>query len=405
MSQGQLIVASIAAKNYLPRVRVLAASLREQHPELQLQVLLSDQLDGELEPADEPYRLLQLSELGLVAPKQFCFRYDIKQRSSALKPFFLEYLLNQGHRGVLFLDPDMLITGQLSTLLTPLNDCAILLTPHLLQATNGKQGVQRELEILQAGIFNAGVLGVSDGPVARGFLSWWKQRLQRHTQDSVAEGMYYDQRWLDFVPGLFPAVHIVRDPGCNVAHWNLSERRLSLDNETLRVNDQLCRLLHFSGYNPSMPESLSHHAHWVKPAEHEPIRSLMAQYQQLLCTAGEEQASTWVPAWEHFANGVPIAPILREIYAAGSTGESFDDPFACGVQSFFSWLLQPVDFQQPLISHLWDALIRLRPQLQTRWPDHLRKDRMAFFAWTMNEGWKNYAIAPQLRLTGQVARA
>lgn len=404
MSQGQLIVASIAAKNYLPRVRVLAASLREQHPELQLQVLLSDQLDGEFEAADEPYRLLQLSELGLVAQQQFCFRYDIKQRSSALKPFFLEYLLNQGHRAVLFLDPDMLVTGQLSSLLTPLEHCPILLTPHLLQAASGSQGFRRELEILQAGIFNAGVIGVSDCAVSRRFLSWWKQRLQRHTQDSVAEGMYYDQRWLDFVPGLFPAVHIVRDPGCNVAHWNLSERTLSVDNETLQVDGQLCRLVHFSGYNPSTPESLSHHAHWITPAEHDPIRRLMAEYQQLLCTAGQEQANAWRPAWEHFANGVPIARILREIYATGSGDERFDDPFACGKQSFFSWLRQPVDRQQPLISHLWDALIRLRPQLQTRWPDHLGKDRAGFFAWVVAEGWQEYAIAPQLRLIAQASR-
>lgn len=394
-----MIVASIAAKNYLPRVRVLAASLREQHPELDLQVLLSDQLDCELEAADEPYRLLQLSELDLVEPAQFCFRYDIKQRSSALKPYFLEHLLDQGHRAVLFLDPDMLVTGKLSTLLAPLAHYPILLTPHLLRAATGSQGVQRELEILQAGIFNAGVIGVSDCAVARRFLRWWKQRLNRHTQNSVAEGMYYDQRWLDFVPSLFPPVHIVRDPGCNVAHWNLSERPLSFINETLQADRQICRLMHFSGYNPAKPESLSNHADWVSPTAHDPIHRLMSHYQQLLGNAGQEQANTWQPAWEHFANGVPIARIVREIYAAGSAGEAFDDPFASGKQSFFNWLLHPVDLQQPRITHLWDALIRLRPQLQARWPDHLGADRVSFFAWAQDEGWQDYAIAPELRLS------
>ena len=37
--------------------------------------------------------------------------------------------------------------------------------------------------------------------------------------------MHADQRWLDFVPSYFEH-HVLRDPGVNVAQWNLHERRV-----------------------------------------------------------------------------------------------------------------------------------------------------------------------------------
>ena len=35
-------------------------------------------------------------------------------------------------------------------------------------------------------------------------------------------GLFVDQRWCDHVPALFDKVKVVRDPGYNVASWNLS---------------------------------------------------------------------------------------------------------------------------------------------------------------------------------------
>ncbi len=39
---------------------------------------------------------------------------------------------------------------------------------------------------------------------------------------------FTDQRWCDLVPSLFDRVHIERDPGYNVASWNLSTRRIQI---------------------------------------------------------------------------------------------------------------------------------------------------------------------------------
>ncbi|UUY09431.1 hypothetical protein LRS11_05170 [Pseudomonas sp. J452] len=380
------VIVSIAAKNYLPRVRVLAASLQTWHPELSLHVLLADELAGELDPASEPYRLVTLDELQMADQRQFCFRYDIKQRAAALKPYFLQHLLDQGHQHVLFIDPDMLVTASLAPLLEPLQQHAILLTPHLLHPASGQLAAQRELEILRAGMFNAGVIGVSASAQGQAFLAWWRQRLALHAQDSVAEGMYYDQRWLDLVPGLFDQLYVVRDAGCNVAHWNLGERPLEWRNAELLCAKQLCRLIHFSGYDPNSPERLSYHADWIAPDSGSPLAALLEDYRQRLLVAGQAQVDGWRTAWEHFDNGLTISPILRKIFAANATHERFGDPFHCGQGSFFQWLCLPVDDQQPPLSNLWDSLIKLTPALQKLWPDHLGADRQAFLDWVSMEG-------------------
>ena len=53
--------------------------------------------------------------------------------------------------------------------------------------------------------------------------------------------MHYDQRWLDLVPALFDDVHIVRDPGCNVAYWNLPERYVTLTPNGIPTHGSRCR--------------------------------------------------------------------------------------------------------------------------------------------------------------------
>jgi hypothetical protein len=393
MNGQALVIASIAGKNYLPRIRVLAASLREHHPDLQLMVLLSDQLAGDVDHADEPFQFVQLNQLQGLNAQQFCFRYDLRQRSSALKPYFLEYLLDQQHAAVLFLDPDMLVTAPLNTLLDSVRNNPILLTPHLLQPPADARCISRELEILQAGIFNAGVIGVSGCEQARHFLHWWKQRLEYHAKDSVAEGMYYDQRWLDLAPGLFPALHILRDPGCNVAHWNLNERRMSIHGQAVRVDGKTCSLVHFSGYDPQQPERLSQHAEWLNPAADAPVRALMAAYRQRLSEAEKSLADSWQPSWEQLANNLPLAPVLRTLYASLDPARWHADPFNCSEQSFFHWLMQPIDDRQPVVLQLWQQLHHLLPALHLRWPDALGSERQAYADWIKAEGWQFYGLS------------
>ena len=126
----------------------------------------------------------------------------------------------------MFLDADILVVDELTPLLDAIAQHAIVLTPHLLDSLSGPEAVARELNILQSGVCNGGCIAVSQSDSARRFLSWFADRLRTHCCHDRGQGMHFDQRWLDLVPALFDDVHMLRDPGCNVAYWNLPERNV-----------------------------------------------------------------------------------------------------------------------------------------------------------------------------------
>ena len=131
-----------------------------------------------------------------------------------------------------------MVIGDLSELFERTSRSAITIAPHLLAPRDGEDRAERELNILQSGVFNAGVIGVRRGETADRFLGWWQGRVYSDCRHSLDEGVHYDQRWLDLVPAFFEDVGVVRDPAYKTAHWNLPER-----------DGADCRLFHFSGYD------------------------------------------------------------------------------------------------------------------------------------------------------------
>ena len=67
------------------------------------------------------------------------------------------------------------------------------------------------------------------------FLRWWEERLRRDCRISPEEGLFVDQRWVDFVPSYFEHT-VVTDEGYNVAYWNLFEREFKRAADGYEVN-------------------------------------------------------------------------------------------------------------------------------------------------------------------------
>ena len=102
----------------------------------------------------------------------------------------------------------------------------------------------------------------------------------------VAEGLHYDQRWLDLVPAYFDDVHVFRDPAVNVAHWNLPDRDLST-----------CLLFHFSGYDPDRPEVVTRYADRLQMSDLGQAEQLFTRYCRALLDAGWNDARDWPYAY------------------------------------------------------------------------------------------------------------
>jgi hypothetical protein len=385
--RGTRAVVTIVGRNRLPAARVLAESLREHQPGMELHVVLADEPCGLPAAGDEPCVLHGMSELDLRDPIELGLRSAPLALCVRLKPCALEALLDEGYSAALFLDPDQWVLGDLEPLWAAVECNAIVLTPHLVAPPTGADAAARERMLLRAGTHNAGTIGVSEHPEARRMLAWWGERLDAANHGRVDEGAYYDQRWLDLVPSLFDGVHVMRDARFNVGHWNLPER-----------GDVDVRLLHASGFDPLLPQRVTRHDPRLDGVETGCVASLLERYAQALLGAGQDEAGRLPWGWSRFADGTRVPSVAGDLLAAlGANGARFrGDPLAAGPGSFRAWLATPADEGRPPITHLWAGVHALRADLRDAFPDPLGADRTAFARWIEADGAREHDVDERL---------
>lgn len=393
-----LAAGTIVAKSYLAFARVLAQSFRRLHPTVPFFVLLADEEDGYFEPSREPFQVLHLRDLDIPHLERFRFHYTQQPLSYASTPYLLAYLLKRGFSRVVFLKQESLVLGDLSSLFDRLEKASIVLTPHLVAPLAGADRIPRELNILLSGIFNVGLLGVADTDATRQFLAWWQDRVHTHCRHAVADGMHYEQRWLDLVPALFEDVDIVRDPAYNVGHWNLPERAVHVHEDRVHVDEKPCRLFRFSGYSPDDPLWVTKHSPRLTRENVGPAGIVFDRFRIALEDAGYHGTKGWPYAYGSFDNGVPVPDAARSLYLElGDVVERFGDPLRSAARhSFFSWLNESVEDQpseSQRVTRLWQAVYRSRSDLQSAFPDILGADRDAFLDWTAQSGVREHRIS------------
>ena len=321
---------TIIAKNYLPMARVLAESWNKYHPDAPLFVLLLDSPEGFFSPEGEQFTTLLIRELGIPNLPGFLFKYSILEASTAVKPYFLRHLFaDYSIKKLLYLDPDIQIFGLLDELSAALDDSNVVLIPHLTTPIPPDGASPTDHDILQAGSYNLGFLGLRDGETSRALLDWWSDKLYHQCIIAFEKNLFVDQRWMDLVPGLFSGVRIWRDPGYNIAYWNLHERQVTAEGETVSVNGRPLRFFHFSGYHPDEPRKISKHQNRFKSLSAiGDTRHLYARYRQLLIKKGWKEAKKWKYDHNFFENGVPIPSAARRYYwSLGPEAEHLGNPF------------------------------------------------------------------------------
>ena len=162
-----------------------------------------------------------------------------------------------------------------------------MLTPHTLEPIPRDGMEPGEAVIMGTGIFNLGFVAV--GPGSEAFLDYWAERLRHDAIVAPEQQLFTDQRWVDQVPALFRH-HVVRDPACNVAYWNVWQRPIGQDAAGgWTAGGCPLRFFHFSGYRPEKPWLLTLHCA-RRPrtvlSEHPRLRELCDGYRGAFVGAG-----------------------------------------------------------------------------------------------------------------------
>lgn len=332
--------ATIASKRYLALARVTAESFRRHHADVPFFTLLADQAGEGFEARREPFETVFLDDLSVDDATGFQFQYNELELSYACTPYLLEHLLDRGYDGVVFLKQETLVLGSLAPEFEKLQRHSVLLTPHLLEPPGGERALETELNVLRAGVYNGGFAAFNASAEARRVLAWWKRKTRRGCFREVEEGVHFEQRWLDFVPSLAPGHHILRDPGMNVGHWNLPERRIGVRNGTVTASGAPCRVFRFSGYQFEAPEMVTRYNPHMRVESAGEAAKVFERYQAMLAAAGHRDCQQLAYGYGEFDNGMPISDEARRTYHdLGEEAQRFGNPFAAGGEgSYYRWL-------------------------------------------------------------------
>ena len=348
----------------------------------------------------ESFELVRPAQIGLTAWDEMRGAYDVLELSTAVKPWLLRWLLQEHDdgSGTAYLDPDICVTSRMVELEATLLKHSAVLTPHVTRGMPRDGKRPSETDILLAGVYNLGFIGLSNSAPAHELLDWWSERLLTDCHVAPERALFVDQRWVDFVPGLVAELDILRDPTYNVAYWNLPERRLSTaEDGTYEVNGRPLRFYHFSGYDPDAPDTLSKHQNRTRLVDEPVLLGLCHAYADTLNANGYDDVRDFPYEHDLLPSGMRLTKLMRSLYRAGVEADQLRATIftTSGEVEFVAWLNEAAVDEPQLTRYLY-ALWSQRADLQRAYPHPGGGDREGFLGWCAVHGRSQVGIPEAL---------
>lgn len=328
--------------SYLNRARVLAKTLKRLHPDWTLWAVITDK-----EPEGFSFNVDQEDFDGLLTAEDlfgegmepWLFGHDIVEACTAVKGAAIVHILSfPDCEKLFFFDPDIALINGMEEVVKLLDHHSIVLTPHQAdpEGRQDRMAIQdNEIAALQYGSFNLGFIALANDGEGRRFAKWWDDRLRDWCHDRLDIGVFVDQKWCNLIPCFFERVKILRDPGYNVASWNLSQRKMTFDRQgNALINGRLLRFYHFTKFGPVGDFMTRRYA-----ADNTEILELWQWYGEELKKASTSKIPKGWWYYANFDNGKPIPKEARELYRERpDLQEKFARPFNAAGDSFYNWL-------------------------------------------------------------------
>jgi hypothetical protein len=311
---------TVCSVSYIPLASVMLESAAALHPELRPTLLVSDtsvQATRQLRETalSEMADLLCCADLNVDFLESARTYYDVLEFNSALKVLGSAYLLASGQE-CLFLDPDMVLYDRIDGVVSTAGE--VIYTAHTHAPFPEDGHGPNDLEMCRSGTANGGILLTRAGGMTA--LNWLSRHAKYHWFVAPELGMYADQLWISCLADLFVGrACVAREPGTNVAYWNLHERPLKNAAGCVRLADgSPLRLFHFSGFPFPNDGQLSKHSRRTFDGDtQDAIASLCRDYEARLVRAKDK--------WGHLRGDIAFCsdPLPQRLARAA---ELYDAP-------------------------------------------------------------------------------
>jgi hypothetical protein len=350
---------TICARNYIGLANVLGDSVKLHHDAVDYKIYVADGFD---ETISSGLSKTLLSGPVVLQPyfahKEYvnmAFMYNITEFCTSIKAACFKHAFDQGYDRCVYLDPDVLVFSKFDEILGCLESHSIVVTPHLCLPSN-LEGPRSDSGILATGIYNLGFLGLTSSVVTADFLDWWHERLRWQAFNDHSNSLYTDQRWIDFVPSLFPGsdIEVLRHLGCNLAPWNFHERQVNDQGGSLvvsprarqkssnLVHEQRLLFAHFSGFDfKQIIHGKFDQINLPEAKSHPDMTAVYNKYASAIKERGVdiEHFLAQPYSFDYFENGQQVQPVHRRLLREWRKRHgNIGNPFAVEVGSFYSAL-------------------------------------------------------------------
>lgn len=252
---------TLCSNNYLAQAITLGNSFLSFHKDYNFYIGLVDHLNKDIDYKSlKPLRVLPLGSFTISGLREMVEKYNIIELNTSVKAHYFEYFLSN-YEIVKYIDPDIMFYNTLNELDEIHSTFDIILTPHITKPIPISASQPQENIFLKFGLYNLGFLSLKKTTTSVEFVEWWKDRLTNLCYKDAKKGLFVDQKWINFVPIFWKDnTYISYDLGLNMAYWNIHERNLDFDPEslsyTVNKSDKL-KFFHFSSFDPSDNFSIS----------------------------------------------------------------------------------------------------------------------------------------------------
>ncbi|ESZ59946.1 glycosyl transferase [Mesorhizobium sp. L103C119B0] len=335
--EGRDVIFTVCNWRYIDKAVVLADSCKLHMPGFQFHLLMVDADDEDRRSLIKQHGSIDHVSLASDLPiftANWAFMHTVVELSTAVKPFYLNFLLKRKARRAIYLDPDTLLLAPLNSALLAIDRSDVALTPHLYRpATSSESIATFEISALAHGIFNLGFFACRNSEKTLRVANYWQERCQSYCFSDVPRGLFTDQKWFDHVPVFFEGIEVISYPGVNTAVWNMEGRSFTRKGDKYFVDRQPLEMFHFSGWDKGTPE------HFAKSLiKGGAGRHLLADYKGRV-----ERNRSLLPRqpWIYglYADGSEVTQAQRTCYRRHrDLQEAFPNPFLVGPQTYHDWV-------------------------------------------------------------------
>lgn len=298
MAKNDICVFNIIADDYIPQQQLFSKNFKKNHPDIDIYCITLENtiFNSKLFKSIPINKIDTIKNLELLK-----FKYNVLELSTAAKPFIFMYLFKKySYKKILYFDSDIIVYKPVDKIISKLDEFDAVVTPHIRKMIQDNKQ-PHEIDFSKSGYFNAGFFGLKKNIDTLKFLEWWAAKTNQYCYIDFDKFYFVDQRWLDYAP-IFLNTHIMKEPGYNVAYFNLQEYIGKIDPKEITF-------IHFSGYDKDKVSVYQNRFDGRSLKEYSPYFS---QYDIEIKKLKKKKKHSY--KYDFFDNRSRISPIIKKIF-------------------------------------------------------------------------------------------